>query len=860
MKLFLKILTAVTILVISILMGLVISSIIMQDKVAGMILKSLNREISTKFEFESVRLSFIRQFPNASLVLSKVVVHSSPGFDSPSFGDNNTDTLLVARSVVAEFNIKGIIKGIYNIQQVTIKDGKINLYTDSKGEVSYRISGAARGGEKSAGGFTLSLERVDISNLEACYHDLFRKITSRAVIENARVKTKISGEKIDLDARGTIMSDLLKIDNFTISKRVEVRLDLNLTGSEKYMIFNKSSLEIDNNRLFISGLIGRDNTIDLSFNGNKLDLSGIWSFLGGDYKYLEKVTKYKPMGSATVEGKIKRPGGPAVNPRVDIGLILSDGRLGHPESGLGVNDLSFRAVYSNGPLAIPATSSLKVTDIEASLGSGNFSGSLLLAGFDSLKGDLKLKGRLVARELKEFLDLDKITSAEGSFDFDIEAGGYIGNREKFSPGDISRFKTVLNLDLQSFGISIRDNPYRLDDATGKIAIVDSVTSANLKFRFNDRNFYVNGKFINLVERLSRTRSALSALADIECDDFDVSLFSNTHASSGKSAKRNKSYSLPGNLLLDLNIKAGTFSFGSFKARDVTGKLSYKPGVLNFKTMKFNSLNGFISGNGFIIQDNTGSFISRGNLNLEKIDIRNTFLAFNNFRQDFIKAENLEGKLTGTLSFNLPLDSMLSPNMKALSAGGKYLITEGALINFEPVRALSKYIELEELENIRFDKLENDLFIRNNSIEIPQMEIKSSAADLSIQGIHGFDNDYEYHVKIFLSLILSRRMKKPKSNSTEFGVISDDGLGRTSLLLKIVNNGDKAKVSYDIKAIGNQIKNDVREEKKTLKTILNSEYGWFKSDSTVTRKEEQPRKPRVRISWGESDTADRDSDN
>jgi hypothetical protein len=90
------------------------------------------------------------------------------------------------------------------------------------------------------------------------------------------------------------------------------------------------------------------------------------------------------------------------------------------------------------------------------------------------------------------------------------------------------------------------------------------------------------------------------------------------------------------------------------------------------------------------------------------------------------------------------------------------------------------------------------------------------------------------LKILLSEILSKKRVKNKSNITDFGTVEDDGLGRTSLLLKIVGKGEVAKVSYDMKAAGTEVKNNFKKEKQTLKTILNQEYGWYKNDSTVNQ--------------------------
>jgi hypothetical protein len=274
--------------------------------------------------------------------------------------------------------------------------------------------------------------------------------------------------------------------------------------------------------------------------------------------------------------------------------------------------------------------------------------------------------------------------------------------------------------------------------------------------------------------------------------------------------------------------------------------------MNFKTLRLNSLDGMISGNGFIVQNTDKSFNARGSFDLEEVNINSAFRAFNNFGQDFLKAENINGNLSGSLSLLLSADSLWKIDIKSINVEGKYVLTDGTLIDFEPVKQLSAFIELSELENIYFEKLENDFFIRNNFLYIPQMKVKSNAADLSVNGKHSFDNNYEYHVKILLSEILSKKLKKPKPNTTEFGAVKDDGLGRTSVLLKIENKGKEVKVGYDVRAAGNEIKNDIRTERQTLKTILNEEYGWFKDDTAVTEKPAATT-PRFKITWEETDT-------
>ena len=316
---------------------------------------------------------------------------------------------------------------------------------------------------------------------------------------------------------------------------------------------------------------------------------------------------------------------------------------------------------------------------------------------------------------------------------------------------------------------------------------------------------------------------------------------------------NTAYILPGDVILDLDFRFDNFEYKTFRAEKIRGSMSYKPGIFNFKALKLNSMEGSVSGNGFVLQNKDKSFLGRGTFDLESVDINTAFKVFHNFGQNFIKAENLAGNISGNISVLVPADSLLKPIIKSVSAEGKYIIKNGDLADFEPIQELSSFIEISELKNIHFEKLENEFFIRNNFLYIPQMDVKSSAANLSISGKHSFDNVYEYHVKILLSEMLSKKIRKPKPNSTEFGAVKDDGLGRTSMLLKIVNKGEDVKVSYDVKAAGSQIKNDIKTERQTLKTILNQEYGWFKKDTVATP---GPAKsaPRFKITWGDADTS------
>ena len=90
MKLILKIFKLFAILIITVFIILASASFLVEDKVAGIIIHSLNKNISTKLDVGSYKLSFLRKFPKASLELNDVLIHSSSAFNSRLFNEDST--------------------------------------------------------------------------------------------------------------------------------------------------------------------------------------------------------------------------------------------------------------------------------------------------------------------------------------------------------------------------------------------------------------------------------------------------------------------------------------------------------------------------------------------------------------------------------------------------------------------------------------------------------------------------------------------------------------------------------------------------------------------------------------------------
>jgi hypothetical protein len=850
MKLSLKIIKLLAILILAVTVILVTASLLLKDKVGFIILHSINKNLSTKLDVGAYKLSFLKKFPKASLELKNVVVHSSPDFNSSAFGDINTDTLFAARLVSLEFKITDILKGNYTIQSISAKSGEANFFTDTTGHINYNISvkNSGSGNEVTL----INLEKISITDIKAYYNNLGAHLIIAGPIKSGKLKSRIYGNIIDFTAGTDIKINLFDLYNFKLGKPVPAKLDITLQSTKEGITFKKGVMHIHNYEIGVDGTVLSGNLLDLNLTAHNLDIARIRNYL--PERLLTSLTDYELSGTVNATSKIKGELSHKKNPHIEINCTLKNGRVTAQKSKMAVKEISFSGHLTNGSGNSYETSSVSISGFKSKLGSSEYTGSANLKNFNNAFFDLTLKGRVFPREFKEFFTLQNLSSADGSTDIDLTIKNGKLSKKNLSVEGIIDLKPEGTMKFNSLTLGFQNDKILFSNVNGDLIILNSIRAEHFQFKYKGQNFVTTGEFHNLPEWLIGRKVIMSAKASVNCDKLiPEEFFANSNpAEKNRSAK--KAFYLPNNLKFDIKFHIDKLSYRLFLASGVEGTLIYEPKYLSFKSLNMKSLEGSISGNGFIVQNKDQNLVTKGNFIVKDIDVNKAFTTFHNFGQSFLKAENIRGSLSGSLALLFPVDSLLNFHIKTLTADGKYRLVNGALINFAPVKQLSSFIELSELENITFEELSNDFSIRNNLLDIPQMEVKSSAANLSVKGKHSFDNEYEYHVKILLSEILSRKRIKKRSNITEFGVVEDDGLGRTSLLLKIAGKGEEAKVGYDIKEAGTVLKNNFKKEKQSIKTILNDEYGMYRKDSTITKPKPEEKKPRFKIKFDDSDSA------
>lgn len=227
-----------TFLVISVFLVFLFSAaLVMQDRVSGIILETLNRNISTKVDAGSMKLSFIRSFPHASVELRDVVVHSSPGFDRSEFRGKKADTLLFAESLYLILKPVDIFRRRYDIESINVRSGNVLLLEDKKGMVNYTIATSQERSDTSV--FTIDLRKVSLSGMKAAYINTSNRFELHGLIRDGKLKSRISGGDVDFSAVSDLIIDSVKIKETTLSHQLAASVDLDLLSTDEGVTFRK---------------------------------------------------------------------------------------------------------------------------------------------------------------------------------------------------------------------------------------------------------------------------------------------------------------------------------------------------------------------------------------------------------------------------------------------------------------------------------------------------------------------------------------------------------------------------------------------------------------------------------------------
>jgi hypothetical protein len=788
-----------------------------EDDVKAIVIDELNKHLKTEVIVEphNIQLTIIKTFPECALEFKKITIKEVTNKDKK-------DTLIYAESFSLLFNVKDLLNKNYTIKHISIEDAQANLKIDKNGNENYKIW-ESTDTIVSKGSLKFELSKISIDKLDLKYRNAKTKLKIESKIKQLQFKGLFHENDFSMETKGDAYLKSFSVDkvNYISQKQVKLDVKLNVTGSH-YQIA-KSDVYINKTHLISNGSFDIQDKLDhlkITFNAQNLDISSSLSLLPEEFQ--KEILDYKSEGTFYANGSLNYNSNKPFELKSEFGIKNAD--ITYIPKNTTITDVNLiGSVEINEKRTV-----LKLSQIQAVLNTNSFSGDVELSNFKNPYLKVSVNANTKLEELISFYPIDTLEEVSGKIILSASIEGLIADMKAnvYNP-NISAKGDVT---LENLHAKFIKSPTNLHISQGNLSLNQrNVSVSDLKMKRGNSDITLVGEMPNFLSYMFDSQTPLTILANVKSDNIELEDFIFKPTATSKS---DASISLSSAIQLKINLNAKQLSFGKFKASNINGGVFVKDQKVAVQNLSLTSNDGQIELNA--LADATGEFIKvSGHSELKNINVQKLFYQLNNFGQNTIQDQNLKGYITSTVDFSANWDKQLNIDLSSVKSTADILIERGELINLKSLESLAKYIDVNELKQIKFSSMQVHLDIANQLITIPKTSIKSSALNLELWGTHSFNNQIDYHIQLLISELLAKKPRRNKELDEELALVENDPENRRSVFIVMSGSIDNPTIKYDKKGAKEKIKEDIKQEKQTIKQILNEEFGWFKKDSVKT---------------------------
>ena len=788
------------------------------DQLKSYALKEVNLMLKAELKAENIDVTVMKTFPKVSLA-----------FNNISIADpiRPNKFVLQAKSLYLGFEIYDVINERYKINLVDLDSGIIHLYTDRKGRNNFDLLKETTTDKKNKKPFVFELNKLILNQIQLFIDNKLNQFQADVYIQESNFVGKFSDSRFNLDVELTGHSNSLKSGTLSILKNKDFKINTNIDIDQeknKYQLV-RGEFGINQLMLNLTGFVQnnkKQTDYNLSFKANKISIQNLLSTL--PFTLPEAILAYKSEGNVFFNGSIKGIQNEVQLPNIKVQFGIENGSLTEPESKMKLEDIHLNGSFDNGKSGHLIDAVIDIPSFNASLVGSKLKGNFNLYNLESPVLNLDLDGNANLKTLHTFFKFEDVKLIEGDINFTLTLKGKKQNTTWDWSSPLNKGLFVLKMDK----LSLNYLTVSIDNAS-----IDAELSNNTlqlksaKFIVNESDILLNGQFQGFMDFLVQANAPLIGNLNLQSQSLDTKdIFIYDSSDPLEEGEKPMQYQL------NVKVNANKFVFDLLHATNFKSDLKLSPGYITFANTSLTSVGGSFIGNGELVIEKNQTVLKSTNT-LKGININQLMKEFNGFGQKEFNDKNLFGTLNATNEMRLVWDAKNNLVADKILVVTEMNIKNGELINYEPLNALSKFVDVNELKNLKFSELKNTLTIQNNVLHIPTMDIYNNALNLNITGTHTFENILDYNVKLSLSELLKKK-RKPQSNEFEE---EDEKTKGINMYLRIKGPIDKLTYEFDRKGAKAQLKQDVKQEKEVIKEILKQEFE-IKKDTSLKKIEKK----------------------
>lgn len=743
----------------------------------GEILAAVNNElkknINGDIRIADIDFTLLEDFPAFSITLKDIYLRP----------DNYTiykKDFLHAEKLLLDVQITSFLQKKIVIRSAKIVTGEIFAFRSRTGDTNLDIFKKKEPRDTvSQNPATITVNKIILQNVTVSYHDSLKEKSFGIdfLYTNASILQTDSSNHWSLSGpvRFRDLTFNQRNGSFLREKTSDIALTFDYAPRVHRLSVSRSLLHFDHSNVFLEGafLVDKPGSFILTIQSGNLDYAeGISLLTSSIQSKLKKFGFDKPIDvTTTLTGSLE--GGS--QPDIDVTFRFKDSHVTVP--GVNIEKATGEGSYTN-----HVSNMLAKSDENSRITIRTFQGIIedlpthLTATFDNLKDpEIKLNSTitLALPEANAKLDTTQFKFLDGTFKSEIR---YVGKLSEYLDPDKTKFNGTLDgaAAIENGMFDYLPRKQHLEKINAQIRFTqDSLIISNLSLVLNRNPVFIKGQVLGFIPFFHQPAEKGNIKLLITSPSFDLTSLLTRNAARKLTRKqksdKKKSISdmlekLYSKVECDLTVKADKLTCKNFKGTDVRGRLMLTNNSLRGINMKMKLAKGdmnftFTLNN---LQKDTKKLSVIGSVN--HANIRQFFYAFNNFNQNAISHDNLEGDVKMDVKFNTDISSDYTVKTPSMTGDIHLVINDGKLDHYEPLQKMNNFLfKNRDFDVVQFGEIATHLTLAGSEINIERMEIESNLLRMFLEGRYSFSDSTDLSVQLPLSNLKKRdKTYQPKN--------------------------------------------------------------------------------------------------
>lgn len=804
-----------------ILLLLLILPFAFQGKLVKLVKEEGNKMLNAQFDFRTLNISLLRNFPSASVSLEDFWLKGTGPFEN--------DTLIQAGELTAAVNLFSLFgDGGYDIFRIIVKDTRVHAIVLEDGRPNWDVMKPSPDAETpedetAQETFRIKLQKLSVDNLSVVYDDRQGGVFA----DLSRLEADCSG---DFGSDRTVVDLKMETPSLTcrtggipllnkVSLEADMDVDADLAGGK--FTLRENMLRLNAIQLNLDGWLAQTKQgmdMDLRLNTNEVGFKELLSLIPAIYAkdFQDLKTDGKVTLNAFARGSME---GNTKVPQFEVNLDVKDAMFRYPSLPAGVEKINISALVRNAGGPLDATE-ISVAPFDFVLAGNPFSlNATVKTPVSDPDFHLTARGKLDLGKVKEVYPLDDM-QLNGLVQADLELGGRLSmvEKEQFEQMQakgslrLNQMKLVLKdmppVDIQQSVFTFSPRYLQLSETTVNIGKNDLTLDSRfenylgyaLKGSTLKGTLNVSSNHLNLNDFMSADTTA--AVAEVPADTAAMGVIR-----------------VPENIDFQMQAAFRELLFDKMTLTDGKGTLLVRNGTVDMRNLSFNTMGGSVTMNGAYAAPQKKQPELNAAFDMRNISFAQAYQDLGLVQQLAPIFAGLKGNFSGNLQIDTPLDATMSPVMSAVQGKGALSTKDLSLSGVKFIDQVADIVKKPSLKEIKVKDLNIDFEIKDGRVTTKPFDLKLGDYNMNLSGSTGLDQTIDYTGKITMPA---------DGIASKLGTV-DMTIGGTFTSPKVgIDMASLARNAAEqaLKGLGEKLGNDSKGSEKK-KSVINKALDLFK---------------------------------